>query len=629
MGRPEDTQPVATLFRLNGPELDAFARDLGGSIDPTLPEITARALAGRELDAWLSEHTSRKNESFTAEAFAGLSAIAAAFSFALVIMLPHQVRNVATVALLVFGIVWLISQTVFFVRRAQFPRRRQRALDAATRTAMTARPRVTGADSGEQHLTNPQPSGPTGDQLREARPSAVGTETTTPSVAFDVDDSIANIRRLRSSNATAASGKATGFDVDESIANIRRLREPIEHRRAEEAGSKQIPHTGPFGATVIRATLRVAIQDAAKAIESAIGPALGRMRALVEDPTGTDQMPRANIRETWKAAEDRELAELKALWTGFLPEELDDAERLHVTNEWRAAFRTFLEASREALDDAEKTRVERAQRAQREEAQSRQATLTTALPEAHRAMEPAIESAIDRMRLLVVDPTATDETPASRVRESWKAAEARELTALKALWSSFLPDNLDESGRSRANEEWSWVERHFRDVSGEALYDAEEADREVRWMNRPNPAPEPQPYGVSHEGAEHLVAAWMRHLGVRDAHVTSYSQDGGIDVESVEYVAQVKNYVGAVSVKEIRELHGVATADGKRALMFTSGTVTQEGRIFAKRVGIALIGYDAQRGTLRGLNGLGSRVIDRSIPLAFTSGGEEDCDDVL
>lgn len=42
----------------------------------------------------------------------------------------------------------------------------------------------------------------------------------------------------------------------------------------------------------------------------------------------------------------------------------------------------------------------------------------------------------------------------------------------------------------------------------------------------PIPAPPPQPYGVSHAGAEHLVAAWMRHMGAVDATPTQVSRDG-------------------------------------------------------------------------------------------------------
>jgi hypothetical protein len=77
------------------------------------------------------------------------------------------------------------------------------------------------------------------------------------------------------------------------------------------------------------------------------------------------------------------------------------------------------------------------------------------------------------------------------------------------------------------------------------------------------PVPSPQPFGVSHEGAEALVAQWIRYLGEPDATITRFSRDGGVDVESTHYIAQVKNYSGTVGVTQMRELGGVASVDGR------------------------------------------------------------------
>lgn len=55
----------------------------------------------------------------------------------------------------------------------------------------------------------------------------------------------------------------------------------------------------------------------------------------------------------------------------------------------------------------------------------------------------------------------------------------------------------------------------------------------VQFRENWDPKPEQQPYGVSDEGAEQYVADWMKYLGVRDAEVTSYGNDGGIDVLEV------------------------------------------------------------------------------------------------
>ncbi|WP_137845171.1 restriction endonuclease [Microbacterium sp. 2FI] len=121
------------------------------------------------------------------------------------------------------------------------------------------------------------------------------------------------------------------------------------------------------------------------------------------------------------------------------------------------------------------------------------------------------------------------------------------------------------------------------------------------------PRPEPpaaQPYGVSHAGAEHYVAAWMRHLGALDAQPTKVSGDGGIDVVSRSYIAQVKNLgpAAAVPVAHIRDLAGVASVDRRKAAMFTSGVCSTGGSEFADRAGIALFRYDAVRGWLGAVN---------------------------
>lgn len=118
------------------------------------------------------------------------------------------------------------------------------------------------------------------------------------------------------------------------------------------------------------------------------------------------------------------------------------------------------------------------------------------------------------------------------------------------------------------------------------------------------PRPSPQPYGVSHRGAEQLVADWMRHLGAADAEVTRFTGDGGVDVVSAHWIAQVKNLGErtTVPVAQIRELAGVAADDGRRPLFFTSGTYSPGGVAFADRAGMGLFEYHAEGGALRAAN---------------------------
>lgn len=114
--------------------------------------------------------------------------------------------------------------------------------------------------------------------------------------------------------------------------------------------------------------------------------------------------------------------------------------------------------------------------------------------------------------------------------------------------------------------------------------------------------PSSQPYGVSHEGAESLVRDWMAYMGISSATVTRLSGDGGIDVDSNEFVAQVKNYRDAVGAGPVRELLGVAIAEGKKPLFFTSGYFTSEAQAFAEKAQLPLFVYDAQNGTLECVN---------------------------
>lgn len=94
----------------------------------------------------------------------------------------------------------------------------------------------------------------------------------------------------------------------------------------------------------------------------------------------------------------------------------------------------------------------------------------------------------------------------------------------------------------------------------------------------------------------------MHYLGEADAEVTRFTGDGGIDVSSNHYLAQVKNYEGTVGVASIRELAGVAAADGRKPLFFTSGAYASGAVEFAERVGMPLFVYDAIEGSLQHAN---------------------------
>lgn len=116
------------------------------------------------------------------------------------------------------------------------------------------------------------------------------------------------------------------------------------------------------------------------------------------------------------------------------------------------------------------------------------------------------------------------------------------------------------------------------------------------------PKPEPYPLGVSPDGAEKLCAQWMEHLGQINVRVTRSTIDGGVDIESSAWLAQVKHYRGAVGVTEVRELVGVASIDGRTPVFFTSGQYTSSALEFADKAGVLLFSYQAETGTLRSKN---------------------------
>lgn len=127
--------------------------------------------------------------------------------------------------------------------------------------------------------------------------------------------------------------------------------------------------------------------------------------------------------------------------------------------------------------------------------------------------------------------------------------------------------------------------------------------------------PGKQQFGVSDEGAESLVAQWMRWLGVYDAEVTKYVGDGGVDVESSRYIAQVKNFNGNVGIASIRELAGVAAIDGRTPLFFTSGVYPRGADSWAQDAGIYLFTYDAKTAKLSANNQLARDALGSGLPV--------------
>ena len=131
-----------------------------------------------------------------------------------------------------------------------------------------------------------------------------------------------------------------------------------------------------------------------------------------------------------------------------------------------------------------------------------------------------------------------------------------------------------------------------------------------KWLNSRR-RPLPQPYGVSNYGAESLVADWLVYLGCQDVVLTKASQDGGVDVETSKHLCQVKYYKNnPVSVQEVREIFGVASAAGKAAMIFTSSDLTAAAYEFANEVGIIAVQFNVEASFIVGLNYSGKRLLE-------------------
>jgi len=87
---------------------------------------------------------------------------------------------------------------------------------------------------------------------------------------------------------------------------------------------------------------------------------------------------------------------------------------------------------------------------------------------------------------------------------------------------------------------------------------------------------------------EFIAACWMKYWGIFDAQVTQASGDGGVDVVSSRFAAQVKFYSNAkVGRPEIQQLYGAALGMALEPLFFAySSGYSNEALEWAKAVGV-------------------------------------------
>lgn len=95
-------------------------------------------------------------------------------------------------------------------------------------------------------------------------------------------------------------------------------------------------------------------------------------------------------------------------------------------------------------------------------------------------------------------------------------------------------------------------------------------------------------------GYEYYVAGYLRRHGYRRVEVTQASRDYGADVLARDRLGrrvcvQCKLYRGSVGVKAVQEIVASKAYYGcNAAMVFTTGTYTQQARVLAKSNGVAL-----------------------------------------
>lgn len=120
--------------------------------------------------------------------------------------------------------------------------------------------------------------------------------------------------------------------------------------------------------------------------------------------------------------------------------------------------------------------------------------------------------------------------------------------------------------------------------------------------------PAPRAWRASDEEAVDVCRQWMVHLGAQDTVAASKTGRQVCDLYSHRFLAWVDNRRGNLDLGAIERAAAVSAADGRYPLIFFSGGVLPEAQDLADAVGLALLRFDAQGGTLDGANRVGRQV---------------------
>lgn len=126
--------------------------------------------------------------------------------------------------------------------------------------------------------------------------------------------------------------------------------------------------------------------------------------------------------------------------------------------------------------------------------------------------------------------------------------------------------------------------------------------------------PDPLPFGVSPRGAEKYVAEWLAYLGIEVIDLTPASRDGGYDLESDEYLIEVKNWQKSwLPVSAVREIYGVSQLLGKTAMVFSSGFLSEDASKFAEKADIPVFLFNAEEAILEPNSTAARELLERSM----------------
>ncbi|MGM9474720.1 hypothetical protein ACS5PJ_22345 [Pseudarthrobacter sp. YS3] len=147
-----------------------------------------------------------------------------------------------------------------------------------------------------------------------------------------------------------------------------------------------------------------------------------------------------------------------------------------------------------------------------------------------------------------------------------------------------------------------------RPVASVPLASAAVVDRGALPWTPQGGRPEPMA-SCSPRQAEYLAKAWMEYLGATGCKVSQATRDGGVDVESDNFVGEVKHHADPVSPGIVRQIVGVGSIEGKIPLVFSLSGYWEAALEVGRGGGAALFKYNFQQGTLYGASPTGEKAL--------------------